>query len=534
MMRSTRQSKRPRPSDSKEEASSSGPTKAKKLSTRVSSRNLNNCIEFGIPESLCCSSCQKYIEIDACKQRNRPEYPHHSFQCWKPYEDDAQCLKKPRNKVWLQKLDAWFASRNINWISLFVVDKIEFTIDDTSNNKTSVIKETTNHGCPLPINVPDPSLVVEDNNPPQQESEPAQQPQQKPKKSIPIEDKTVKVQGKDHIIQDVPKTHVVIHRSYLKRLQNKESQIDELRQSVGKKKYTGTPLSKRLLASGLALVPGLSLTGAELVIPLVVFAFLADLHLIDDQIDLELFSKLFVSARNLRNILISFAVDSLIEVGNQINGADNVFLSCDKGNKKGLSHLVKILSWWDKTEKKVQTFVLDIDASEGRPEGCTEAIQHSLKKVNNTTITLPLKGQTTDSDGGGVLESLGNQLQERDLCSPTYLVASCTLHAIQIALTNPVKKAMGEGSLGARTMMQMLHSASDLQELMEYSEFRLVMEEAKQWVEDKQNNSLPAHDTIQGYKTSCSTLGIGSTNSPCLTERVKNCLTGSRRSPSLS
>jgi hypothetical protein len=143
----------------------------------------------------------------------------------------------------------------------------------------------------------------------------------------------------------VPKTHIVIHRSYLKRLQNKESQIDKLHQSVRKKKYTGTPLSKRLLASALASVPGLSLTGAELVIPLVVAAFLTDSHLIDDQIDFKLFSKSFALAHNLRGILISFAVDSLIKVGNQIHGADNAFLSCNKGNKKGLSHFVKILSW---------------------------------------------------------------------------------------------------------------------------------------------------------------------------------------------
>jgi hypothetical protein len=79
-----------------------------------------------------------------------------------------------------------------------------------------------------------------------------------------------------------------------------------------------------------------------------------------------------------------------------------------------------------------------------------------------------------------VLELLGNQLQKRDLCSPTYLVALCTLHAIQIALVHPVKNAMGKGSIGARTMMQMLHSAYNLQESMECSEFRLVMEEAKQ------------------------------------------------------
>jgi hypothetical protein len=238
MMRCTRQSKRPRLTDSKEEASSSGSNKAKKLSTRVATRNLDNCIEFGIPDTLCCSSCQKYFEIDERKRKNRHEYTHHSFQCWKPYEDNAQCIKKPRNKVWLHKLDAWFASRNINRISSFVSEEIEVKIDDTSNNLTSVIQETTKSGCPPPINMPDPLLVVEDDNPPQQEQwEPAQEPKQKPKKSIPIEDKTVKVQGKDHIIRDVPKTHIAIHRSYLKRLRNKESQTDRLHQLVRKKKY---------------------------------------------------------------------------------------------------------------------------------------------------------------------------------------------------------------------------------------------------------------------------------------------------------
>ncbi len=39
------------------------------------------------------------------------------------------------------------------------------------NNLTSVNQQTTNSGCPPPINMPDPLLVV-DYNPPQQESEP--------------------------------------------------------------------------------------------------------------------------------------------------------------------------------------------------------------------------------------------------------------------------------------------------------------------------------------------------------------------------
>jgi glycerate kinase len=64
------------------------------------------------------------------------------------------------------------------------------------------------------------------------------------------------------------------------------------------------------------------------------------------------------------------------------------------------------LSWWDKTQKKVETSFLDIDASEGTSEGCAEAIKHSMKKVNDAIAVL-LKGSTMDSGGGGVLESLG-------------------------------------------------------------------------------------------------------------------------------
>jgi hypothetical protein len=62
-------------------------------------------------------------------------------------------------------------------------------------------KTTTNSGCPPAINMSDPLLlVIEDNNTPQQELEPAQQPEQKQKRSIIIEDTTVQVKGKDHII----------------------------------------------------------------------------------------------------------------------------------------------------------------------------------------------------------------------------------------------------------------------------------------------------------------------------------------------
>jgi hypothetical protein len=448
MTPSTRRRKRSQPTESLEEVSATKPKKAQKLITRISLRNINNCVEFGIPESLCCSSCQRYLNIEEHKRKNRCEYKHQTFQCSKPYKTDSQCHKQPRkNIVWLGKLDEWFKSQQINRISSLVEKEKMLAVKPNSNrlatNTTSTAMErTADSGCPPTINRPDrPLLLLHDNTAPHQELlepavqtqqslvqpdlfEPIPQSQQKPRRRCAIEDQTVQVEGEDHIIRDVPKTHVVILQTYLKKLQNKASQIDKLHQSVRKKKYTGSPLSKRLLASALVSVPGLSLTGAELVIPLFVAAFLADSNLISDKLDLNLFSKSFASAHNLRDILISFAVDSLIEAGNEIRGAENVFLSCDKGNKKGLSHFVKILSWWEKSQRKVKTFVLDIDASEGTSEGCAEAIKHSMMKLNGT-IALLLKGQTTDSGGGGVLESLAEQLKKRDICTPTYLVASC-------------------------------------------------------------------------------------------------------------
>jgi hypothetical protein len=183
-------------------------------------------------------------------------------------------------------------------------------------------------------------------------AEPA--PPQNPRRNAVIENVTVCVQSADHIIQGITKTHDVIPQNYLEKLQNKGIQIDTLQQSVRKKKYTGSPLSKCLLASMLISVPVISLMGAQFVISLVVAAFLADSHLIDDKLDLKLFSKSFASADNLHDILILYAVDSLIEV-EKTRFVEQIMISYHViRNKKGLSHFIKILSYWDKHGRRLK------------------------------------------------------------------------------------------------------------------------------------------------------------------------------------
>jgi len=81
-----------------------------------------------------------------------------------------------------------------------------------------------------------------------------------------------------------------------------------------------------------------------------------------------------------------------------------------------------------------------------------------------------------------------------------YHVANCTLHAIQLTLSNPVKVAFMEGGLEKRSMLQMLHSMYDLQESMEYEHFQLYMEKAKQLVIRKLTHTAESHPPVDEFE----------------------------------
>jgi len=60
-----------------------------------------------------------------------------------------------------------------------------------------------------------------------------------------------------------------------------------------------------------------------------------------------------------------------------------IYLACDKGNKKGMCHFVKMLCCWDRAQKVVQTQVLGIDACGGSAVECAHAVPSSVNKLNN-------------------------------------------------------------------------------------------------------------------------------------------------------
>ena len=123
------------------------------------------------------------------------------------------------------------------------------------------------------------------------------------------------------------------------------------------------------------------------------------------------------------------------------------------GNKKGVGHFVKHISWLQ--DGQVQVHLLDLDASEGTARDCAKVIHYSLKKLSlHDGRPLVFKGQSTDSGGGGVLDNLARELRELELCvseDEDYLIAACGIHCLQLQLSKPCNDLIGLGSSAKRT-----------------------------------------------------------------------------------
>ena len=139
-------------------------------------------------------------------------------------------------------------------------------------------------------------------------------------------------------------------------------------------------------------------------------------------------------------------------VRNSINANSNVYLSCDKkGNKKGNKNLAKFFCWYNVMKMKVLTFLLDVDCVDEHTDDIFQGIHHSIKRffswtdASDDNFSLKLRGQCTDSGGGGTLFALASKVNKYNMQHDHYLIASCTLHNLQTGLRNDVINVLGAG-----------------------------------------------------------------------------------------
>jgi len=418
--------------------------------TRTSLRNIKYCTDLnGIENSLKCDACSRWDNL-VFKKKPREETKTREYQClqvWR-YENDAVPGRLLKHYNGLIR----FVELNMH------IDRRALLDEPMPSSSTTT---TANNDDAGPVPTPSP-----------------------PQRNITLHKDSFWSQGRFFEFE-LPTSHKICHISDIKRWKNGYETTERIKMKFQRKLYrTDCLFSQALWAFATSAAPGLALSAAQWLFPLIVLAFLYDTGIFADGLPADTFPKSFPSDATMRKYTINQAVRETISLG--IRLLDKIiYLACDKGNKKGVSHFVKILAWWE--GHRVVTQLLDIDASGGTSEECADAIEASMNKLKATSgaATHLLSGQGTDSGGGGVLEGLARALQAKpNLCVPPefYLVAPCCIHALQLQLRNAVIAVFGDGGLDKINAMQLIHSVYDLQETLDQHEWRHILWKSNQFV----------------------------------------------------
>lgn len=406
---------------------------------KQSPRLIQYCTGWFLPRNICCSGCVDYIEtlpvsdntsaIEAATATRHVTHTYRKYTCTQPWRTADKDVS-PRDKVWISRVKSHCSA--IGNIKRLEIDR-----------STLVVPPPAQAGEEDPVDSPlDPSKLF---------GTPAiTPPSDGGKTKDEVDTYVCEFTSRKHPFKvTLPKTHTVIHTSDYSIYKKERAIVKSLRDSLGHLKFPGgaSQLMQSLIVTALVSCPALPLSAAAHIIPVIVGAFLLPSGVLDySTFDVQLLSTSFPSETWYRNAVIEVASRNCIELAHNIFGK-SVYIACDKGSKKGVSHFVKNLSWW--SGNRVHRICLDIDGSGGTTKECGDAISHSLKKVTlQGCQRVRLHGQSTDSGGGGVLDGLAKELQKRNLCiqSSQYLVSSCAIHNLQLTLANPMKELLGEGT----------------------------------------------------------------------------------------
>ena len=230
--------------------------------------------------------------------------------------------------------------------------------------------------------------------------------------------------------------------------------------------------ARTILANGLAHCPNLSTEAAEVLIPSLASFFVQ----LDINLDVNYLAHICPKSNCLKDIVREEAVKCCMDIQRELQEVNFISIATDKGNKKGLAHFVKILIWWDEGNFKVKTWTLDIDAAEGTSKSAAEAIDEALQKVDSPDKKIHLASKGSDGGGGGVGHHVKGEIiltgRAINNAEFEYLVATYSLHGLQLTLSNPILKCCGEGGLQNRNLMQLIHTAYSLSVIVKDAEWK--------------------------------------------------------------
>jgi hypothetical protein len=265
------------------------------------------------------------------------------------------------------------------------------------------------------------------------------------------------------VVQGIPNHYTLVRLQTLGCLYSDTEQLTKLKNTVSADKFSWGDTARWYIACGLSQIPRASFYALEQFIPCIIAALFMQAGI--TSISFEALANSMPSQATIKSIAFDGAAECLVIQRARLSKACAVMLGCDKGQRHGIDHLPKCLSYFNLEDDRVESFCLDNDPTGGTSDSTAHAVAHSLNTKLGREVLQFLYAQSTDSGGGGTLYSLKEGLLTLNWVSDyLYFVLPCTIHAWQRALQNAMEGVFGLGGLGSRNLLQLVHSCYDLQQ----------------------------------------------------------------------
>ncbi len=273
-----------------------------------------------------------------------------------------------------------------------------------------------------------------------------------------------------HTIENIPGIVKLVLGNRLSKLEREAAEGRRLKAALSNGKFNWSPEACYFLGCGISQMPKGSQYALERGLPFIYKALFvqAKVPLRND--------KLSTSTPKSKKIgeLVTYAAATIMTtMQGMIIKAKNVCLASDKGHRHGINHMVKIVSFWNVDDDRVETHQLDIDGCGGTSAAGASAIEAATKTSYGGVIK-EFGSSTTDAGGAATGKSFVDEMRPLGLVSEyNFFTATCALHALQLGFRLGIEQSLGPGSLKNQNAMQLLHSLSDLQKQFPNEEFKL-------------------------------------------------------------
>jgi hypothetical protein len=199
-----------------------------------------------------------------------------------------------------------------------------------------------------------------------------------------------------------------------------------------------------------------------------------------DDVGMDISTTQIANSLPARSTLGSWEIDTATNClfglcwGMKETGLSQLALTTNHGHRKGQDHLVKLLSFPERTsstgELSIGNFCLDVDSGGHTTDDAADVIVLSvtpfLAILNRFLGDVKLAVITSDAGGGASVQNLHPALKTRKLMDSHSKQLSCDMHNLNKAFEVVCTDTWGRQGIGHNTIFQMLYLRSRIHKLI--------------------------------------------------------------------